>query len=191
MHFVRKRAYYASGAEKHQGLINERSTYGTARRRRRLPAKPETESDGADVLDAGVGHEPLDAGLADDEEGGDEQRERAEREQSAVRENRNPRSVGDSQIADDADHGGVEQGAGEQRRHRCGTFAVSVGQPGVHRRQSNLRSVADEHEEKGKRCEPGIEAFERPPQRSQSCHRWGRGRRFRSSKTGSIQAMRD
>ena len=80
---------------------------------------------------------------------GDEQRERAQREESAARENRDPGRVSDSQIANDADHGGVEQCPGKQRGHRRGTFAMSVGQPGVHRRQSDLGSVADQDEEKG------------------------------------------
>ena len=63
----------AAGAEKHQRLVQrviehvvERA--GDAER----AAEAEAERDDAHVLDAGIGHQPLDARLADDEKRGDE-----------------------------------------------------------------------------------------------------------------------
>ena len=95
--------------------------------------------------------------LADDEQSRDEQRKRAQREQRAARQRRDAGRVGDGQVAHDADHGRVEKRAGQQRGHRRRAFAMRVGQPRMHRRETDLRPVADQHEKKGQRHHRGIE----------------------------------
>ena len=49
-----------------------------------------------------------------------------------------PGRVRDGEVADDADHRGIEQRAGQQSRHGRRAFAMSVGQPRMHGRQAEL-----------------------------------------------------
>ena len=80
-------AHDAAGAEEHRRLVQRMVKHvieraGDAER----TAEPEAERDHAHMLDAGIGHQPLHSGLADDEESGDEKRESAEREERAARQ---------------------------------------------------------------------------------------------------------
>ena len=113
-------AHHAAGAEEHQRLVQRMVEHvieraGQAER----TAEADAERDHAHVLDAGIGHQALDAFLAHDEQRGDEQREHAQRDQRQARHAADIGRIGDGQIADDADHGGVQQCAGQQRGDRA------------------------------------------------------------------------
>ena len=71
----------------------------------------------------------------------------AQRDQSHARQRTDIRRIRHGEIADDADHRGVQQRTREQGRDRRRAFAMCVGQPGVHRCQTDLGAVADQHEQ--------------------------------------------
>ena len=74
-------------------------------------AKAEANCDDAHVLDAGVSHQPLHPCLSDDEQRGDEKGKTAQREDRAARQSRDSGRIGDGEVANDPDHGGIEQRA--------------------------------------------------------------------------------
>ena len=79
-------------------------------------AKAETERDHAHMLDARIGHQPLDALLAHDEQRADQQRDGAEDDEREAWKNPEVGAVsGDLEEAHDAEHRGVEQ---RTRQHR-------------------------------------------------------------------------
>ena len=100
------------------------------------------------MLDARIGHQPLDVVLAHDEQRRDQQGQRTQRHQRDPRQRARRRRVGDRQIAQDAEHRRIEQRARQHRRNRRRALAVRVGQPGMHRRQADLGAVADQHQQK-------------------------------------------
>ena len=117
-------------------------------------ADAHAQGEDAHVLDAGVGQHPLEIRLAENEHGRHGHRDQPEEHQQIAAEGApGPAADSSAMRAKDGQEGAVQQRPGKQRRNDRRGLAVGVGQPGVQRGQSHLRSVADQ-EEQERRLQP-------------------------------------
>ena len=106
---------------------------------------PEPDRDDAGVVDRGVGDQLHVVACRDDADGRDGHRTRARcTSSSAPIEPRGPPRGRSGRRGTTADERAVELDGAEQRGHRGRRLVVGLGQPAVHRREPELRAVAED-----------------------------------------------
>ena len=110
----------------------------------RLAADPDAHGHDADVLDARIGQQPLQIPLDQDERHGDEHGQQTELQQQVTGEFRAERRLRDQVDPQNAIQGAVQHADGHQHAGRRRRFAIRVGLPRVHRRQTRLGTVSDQ-----------------------------------------------
>ena len=113
--------------------------------------RAEAHPDGQDphVLDARIGQQALQVALAQQVEGGEQQRGQPEDQQHVAGEGRPERAHGDLEVAQDGVEADRQQRPRQQRRDRGGGLGVCVGQPGMHRDQTHLGPEAEHGQHEG------------------------------------------
>ena len=112
------------------------------------PSQSQADGDDSHVLDAAVGHQPLQVPLHQDQEPGHNHGHHAEDQQQTYGESR-PYGTRDNRVvAHHSIHGAVEQNRREQRADGRGSFGVRVRQPAVHGNEADLGSIADDDKNK-------------------------------------------
>jgi len=98
------------------------------------------------VIDARIGQQTPKIALDQHERGRQEDREDAEAYQQRSGEIMAKALLGQDVKAHDAVDGAIDKTGAQQRRRRDRRLGVSIGFPGVHRRQARLGAVAQQHQ---------------------------------------------
>ena len=114
---------------------------------RQRAAHAERKHDDAHVLDRGVGEQPFDVAPPVEHEGCEDQRDQAHRHHQRARRDRERIGREQDLEAQQRIERDVQEQARQHGRYRCRTLGVSVGQPGVQRREADLGSVTEKQED--------------------------------------------